>query len=205
MKQNLVKINDIINIYNSYITLLAQFKRDSGSYGIVFHDPSKNRIVQLFDSTFAQVFRETITNFPLGMTTGSIVGLARERTPADIWHSDTIERNISDKNSLHQGIRRIVEKEDGIPVYINSIKVIGNISPALAYALKGNPTEIHQLLQKYNQIQRHILKEISKGKPQQHATTTLKSYSAGEGYKSENRLHTLRARLGALTISPENE
>lgn len=205
MNKKFLKINDIVNVYNSYITLLAQLKKNSGKYGIVFHDPAEQRIVQLFDSAFAQVFREIITNFSVGMTTGSIVGLARERTPADIWHSDTIERNINDKNSLHQGIRRIVEQEDGIPVYVNSIKIIGNISPALAYSLKGSPTEIQQLLQQYNRIQKHILSEISKDKPQQQQAIAHKSYSAGEGYKSENRLHTIRTRLDAMTISPENE
>ena len=199
----LVKINDILNIYNSYITLLAQLKKNSGNFGIVFHDPKEKRIVQLFDSSFAQVFREIVTDFPLGMTTGSIVGLARERTPADIWHSDTIERNIADKNSLHQGIRRIVEKEDGIPVYVNSIKIIGNISPALAYALRGNPTEIRQLLQQYNRIQKSILNEIGKGKPEQRIASARKSYSAGEGYKSENRLLSIQARLDALVPPSE--
>nr|WP_321468433.1 hypothetical protein [uncultured Desulfobulbus sp.] len=203
MNPGLVKINDIVNIYNSYITLLAQLKRDTGNFGIVFHDPQEKRIVQLFDSSFAQVFREIVTDFNVGMTTGSIVGLARERTPADIWFSDTIERTFNDKNSLHQGIRRIVEQEDGIPVFVNSVKVIGNISPALAYALKGNPIEIQQLLQKYNRIQKLILNEIGKGKPLLNQATAIKSYSAGEGYKSENRLHTIRSRLDALTLSPK--
>ncbi len=202
MNPNLIKIDDILNIYNSYITLLAQLKKDSGNFGIVFHDPEKQRIVQLFDSSFTHIFREIVSDFNIGMTTGSIVGLARERTPADIWFSDTIERTFSDKNSLHQGIRRIVEQEDGIPVFVNSVKVIGNISPALAYSLKGNPIEIQQLLQKFNRIQKHIINEISKGKPQLNQAA-LKSYSAGEGYKSENRLQTIRTRLDALTISPE--
>jgi len=206
MNPNLVKINDIFNIYNSYITLLAQLKKDSGNFGIVFHDPVQKRIIQLLDVEFAKNFREIVSDFSLGMTTGSIVGLARERTPADIWHSDTIERNYTDKNSLHQGIRRIVEQEDGIPVFVNSIKVIGNISPALAYSLKGNPTEIQQMLQKYNQVQKHILEQISKGRPDlAHSTppTPTKSYSAGEGYKSENRLHSIRRRIDALTVGTD--
>ena len=199
MTQGLVKIDDILNIYNSYITLFAQSKKDSGNYGIVFHDPVEKRIVQLFDHQFAILFREIITDFPLGMTTGSIVGLARERTPADQWHSDTLERNQQDKNSLHQGIRRIVEQEDGIPVFVNSIQVIGNIAPALAYCLKGNPTRIQNVLHKYAVIQRHILHEISKGKPQPTDNELIRSYSAGEGYKSENRLRSIQARLDALT------
>lgn len=205
MNQGPVKINDILNIHNSYTTLFAQLKQDPGAYGIVYHDPVEKRILQLFDSAFAQVFREIVTDFTVGMTTGSIVGLARERTPADLWHSDTLERSFADKNSLHQGIRRIIEQEDGIPVYVNSIKIIGNISPALAYCLKGNPTEIQRLLQKYHTIQKHIMKEIGKGRPQHAPATAVKSYSAGEGYKSENRLHTIRARLDALTISPTME
>nr|WP_320012957.1 hypothetical protein [uncultured Desulfobulbus sp.] len=200
LTSNLVKINDIINVYNSYITLLAQLKKDSGNLAIVFHDPGQKRIVQLLDGHFAQNFREIVSNFSLGMTTGSIVGLARERTPADIWHSDTIERNYADKNSLHQGIRRIVEKEDGIPVFVHSIKIVGNISPALAYTLKGSPIEIRQMLQRYNSIQKQILEQISKGRPEVTGTRQEKSYSAGEGYKSENRLHSIRNRLDALTV-----
>lgn len=205
MNPSLVKINDILNIYNSYITLFAQLKKNTENYGFVFHDPAENRIIQLFDSAFAQAFREIVADFTLGMATGSIVGLARKRTPADLWHSDTIERNHSDKNSLHQGIRRIIEQEDGIPVYINSIKIIGNISPALAYAVKGNPREIQELLRQCNRIQKHIIREIDKGKPRQSSPALLKTYSAGEGYKAENRLNTIRARLDALTLSPETD
>ena len=205
MNPSLVKINDIVNIYNSYTTLFAQLKKNSRHYGFVFHDPAENRIIQLFDSAFAQSFREIVADFSLGMATGSIVGLARKRTPADLWHSDTIERNHSDKNSLHQGIRRIVEQEDGIPVYLNSIKIFGNISPALAYVLKGNPVEIQQILSKYNRIQKHIIDEIDKGKPRQSSDALLKTYSAGEGYKAENRLNSIRARLDALTLSPKTE
>lgn len=203
MNSNLVKINDIVNIYNSYTTLFAKVKKDSGNFGIVFHDPVEKRIVQLFDASFAGLFREVITDFPLGMATGSIVGLARQRTPADLWYSDTIERDPHDKNSLHQGILRIVEKEDGIPVYMNSIRVIGNISPALAYALKGNPVKIQQILRQYNRIQKHILHEIGKGKPRHNSTAISRSYSAGEGYKAESRLNAIRARLDALSFSPE--
>ena len=198
MTQGLVKIDDILNIYNSYITLFAQSKKDSGNYGIVFHDPVEKRIVQLFDHQFALLFREIITDFPLGMTTGSIVGLARERTPADHWHSDTLERNQQDKNSLHQGIRRIVEQEDGIPVFVNSIQVIGNIAPALAYCLRGTSIQIQGILHKYSAIQRHILHEISKGKPLPPHNELIRSYSAGEGYKSENRIRSIQARLDAL-------
>lgn len=198
MNQGLVKIGDILNIYNSYVTLFAQLKKDSENYSIVFHDPVQKRIIQLFDHQFATLYREIVTDFTLGMTTGSIVGLARERTPADIWQSDTLERNMQDKNSLHQGIRRIVEQEDGIPVFVNSIHIIGNIAPALAYCLRGNSTQIHKILQKYTVIQRQILREISKGKPQPHHNELLRSYSAGEGYKSENRLRSIQARLDAL-------
>lgn len=199
MNAVLVKIEDILNIYNSYIALFAQLKKGSGTFGIVFHDPVEKRIVQLFDHQFATLFREIVTDFSLGMTTGSIVGLARERTPADIWHSDTLERNLQDKNSLHQGIRRIVEQEDGIPVFVNSIHIIGNIAPALAYCLKGNQLKIHHILQKYALIQRHILREISKGKPPPVHEDLSRSYSAGEGYKSENRLRSIQACLDAMT------
>ncbi len=205
MNPSLVTINDIVNIHNSYTTLFAKLNRNPGNFGIVFHDPAEKRVVQLFDSSFAGIFREVITDFPLGMATGSIVGLARERTPADLWHSDTIERDHNDKNSLHQGIRRIVEQEDGIPVYMNSLRVIGNISPALAYSLKGNPVKIQQLLRKYNRIQKHILHEIGKGKPRHNSTAISRSYSAGEGYKAESRLQSIRARLNALSLSPEAE
>lgn len=203
MNQGVVKIGDILNVYNSYITLFAQLKKDSGHYGIVFHDPVEKRIVQLFDHQFAALFWEIISDFSVGMTTGSIVGLARERTPADIWHSDTLERNLQDKNSLHQGIRRIVEQEDGIPVFVNSIHIIGNLAPALAYGLKGNATHIQGILQQYAVIQRHILREISKGKPPPVYNELIRSYSAGEGYKSENRLRSIRARLDALTETKE--
>lgn len=205
MNPDLVKIRDIVNIHNSYITLFARLKQTSGGYGIVFRDPVEKRVIQLFDSVFAGIFKEIVTDFTLGMTTGAIVGLARERTPADLWHSDTIERNLADKNSLHQGIRRIIEQEDGIPVFIKSINIIGNISPALAYCLKGNPTEIQQILHRYHLIQKHIINEITKGKPVPDKRQAVTVYSAGEGYKSENRLHALRARLDALTISPSLE
>ena len=198
MNQRLVKIGDILNIYNSYVTLFAQLQKDSGNYSIVFHDPVEKKIIQLFDHQFATLYKEIVTDFTLGMTTGSIVGLARERTPADIWQSDTLERNMQDKNSLHQGIRRIVEQEDGIPVFVNSIQVIGNIAPALAYCLRGNSIQIQGVLQKYAVIQRQILREISKGKPQPKHNELIRSYSAGEGYKSENRLRSIQARLDAL-------
>jgi hypothetical protein len=139
------------------------------------------------------------------MTTGAIVGLARERTPADFWHSDTLERNLTDKNSLHQGIRRIIEQEDGIPVFINSINIIGNISPALAYCLKGNPTEIQRILNKYHRIQKQIINEITKGRPMPSERPVVSVYSTGEGYKTENRLHALRTRLDSLTTSSSLE
>jgi len=203
MNPNLVKIGDIVNIYNSYITLLAKLDKGSDNFAIVFHDPTQKRIIQLFDSRFSLIFREIVSDFSLGMTTGSIVGLARKRTPEDIWYSDTIERNYSDKNSLHQGIRRIIEKEDGLPVFVNSVKIIGNIAPALSYTLKGTPTEIQQILHKHNRIQKYIINEISKGKPQFNQAERNALHSIGDGYKSDNRLNSIRSRLDALTLSPE--
>jgi len=205
MNTNPVKINDIVNIYNSYITILAKLKNEANGYGIVFHDPIQNKIIQLLDKNFAFLYKQIVSDFALGFATGSIVGLARERTPADQWHSDTIERNVHDKNSLHQGILRIVDKEDGIPVYINSIKIVGNISPALAYSLKGNPTEIQTILNKYKLIQKHIMEKISEGKPEVNPEALLRTYCAGEGFKSESRLHSINRALSNLTASTDKQ
>ena len=188
---------------NSYITILAKLKNETNGYGIVFHDPIQNKIIQLLDKNFAFLYKQIVSDFALGFATGSIVGLARERTPADQWHSDTIERNVHDKNSLHQGILRIVDKEDGIPVYINSIKIVGNISPALAYSLKGNPTEIQTILNKYKLIQKHIMGKISEGKPEVNPEALLRTYCAGEGFKSESRLHSINRALSNLTASTD--
>jgi len=201
MNANLIKLDDIVNVYNSYITIFVRLKNEANGYGIVFHDPIQNKIIQLLDKNFAFLFRQIVSDFSIGSTTGSIVGLARERTPADQWHSDTIERNAHDKNSLHQGILRIVNQEDGIPVYINSIKIIGNISPALAYSLKGNPTEIQAILNRYSLIQKRIAEKIAAGKPDRSPESLTRSYCAGDGFKSESRLNSLNRALNDLSVS----
>mgnify|MGYP000872174955 FL=1 len=204
MNSNLVKINDIVNIYNSYITMFVRLKNEANGYGIVFHDPTQNKIIQLLDKNFAFLFRQIVSDFTIGSTTGSIVGLARERTPADKWHSDTIERSAHDKNSLHQGILRIVDKEDGIPVYINSIKIVGNISPALAYCLRGSSTEIQAILSRYSLIQKHIMEKVSEGKPEINPESLISTYCAGEGFKSESRLSSISRALNDLSVSKES-
>ncbi len=144
MSNKLLTISDIRNIKNSYISILARFKNDISKHVIVYNDHVDEKIIQLFDNDFANLYKQLILDFELGFTIGAIVGIARERTPADKWHSDTIERSMQDKNSMHQGILRIINKEDGIPVYIQSTQTIGNIAPALAY---------HQMRQSYSYSQ----------------------------------------------------
>ena len=203
MENTLLKISDITNIENSYIAILAKFNNDISKYGIIYNDPIEKKRIQLFNSTFAALYKQLIANFHFGFTIGAIVGLARERTPADHWQSDTIERSLHDKNSLHQGILRIITKEDGIPVFINSTRSVGNIAPALAYLQKGNPVEIRKALNKYNLVQANMMAKILEGKPDSINGNLIASYSAGEGYKSASRHKTISSVLDNLTLSKD--
>lgn len=203
MDKTLLKISDITNIENSYIAILAKFNNDISKYGIIYNDPVEKKRIQLFNSTFATLYKQLVANFHFGFTIGAIVGLARERTPADQWQSDTIERSLHDKNSIHQGILRIITKEDGIPVFINSTRSVGNIAPALAYLHKGNPVEIRKALNKYNLVQANMMAKILEGKPACTNENLIASYSAGEGYKSAHRHKTISKVLDNLTLSED--
>jgi hypothetical protein len=140
-----------------------------------------------------------VSNFHAGFTTGAIVGLARERIPSDAWrHSDTIERSLEDKNSIHQGILRIINEEDGIPVFMNSTQVIGNIAPALAYLHRGTPLEIQQALDRCNFIQKSIVAKILEGKPRPPQDVLVNASLVGDGLKSDNRAQSLLRALNAL-------
>lgn len=203
MDNKLLKISDINKIENSYIAILAKFKNEISKYGIIYNDPVEKKVIQLFNNRFAELYRQLILDFNFGFTIGAIVGLARERTPADKWHSDTLERSIQDKNSLHQGILRIINKEDGIPVFITSIQSVGNIAPALGYLHRGNPVEIRKALNKYNLVQANIIAKILEGKPSNDSDSLVTSYSAGEGYKSANRQNSINRVLENLTLSKD--
>ena len=198
MKNTPVTISIIKNIENSYISILAMHRNDKEKHTIVYWDPVEGKIIKLFDSDFGNLYHELVFNFNIGYTVGAIVGLARDRTPKDEWHSDTIERSYFDKNSIHQGILRIINKEDGIPVFVISTKIVGNIGPALAYYQKGNPVEIRKNLNKYNLVQRSIVAKILEGKP---PINKFASYCAGDGYKAANRQHSINMALENL-ISP---
>lgn len=205
MDDKLLKISSISKIENSYITILAKYKNDISKYGIVYTDPVENKLIQLFNDKFAFLYKNLVSDFTLGLTVGAIVGLARERTPADQWYSDTIERSYEDKNSMHQGILRIINKEDGIPVFIKSTQVIGNIAPALAYFFRGNPVEVRQALTRYNLIQKTIMAKILEGKPPIQYEPPMNygrlaaSYCPGDGYKATNRQSAISAALNNLT------
>lgn len=198
-----IKIRDIVKVDNSFITLLARFKSDLNQYGIVYKHPGDKKPIRLFSPEFAWLYKTLVSDFHVGFTTGAIVGLARERTPADVWRSDTIERNLGDKNSLYRGILRIINEEDGLPVFINSTRTIGNIAPALAYLHRGNPLEIQQALDRYNFIQKSIVAKIQEGKPQPADNRLITADLIGDGLKSANRANSISRALDALTLSPE--
>jgi len=203
MRSHGIKIADILKIENSFITLLARFKHDLNRYGIVYMHPGDKKPIQLFSPEFALRYKTLVSDFRVGFTTGAIVGLARERTPADIWRSDTIERNLEDKNSLYRGILRIIDEEDGIPVFMNSTRAIGNIAPALAYMHRGNPLEIQRALDRYNFIQKSIVSKIQEGKPPQANDMLITADLVGDGLKSANRANSISRALDALTLSSE--
>lgn len=196
-----MKISDIVNIENSFITLLARYKGRADAHLIVYKDPVKNMPIQLFSDEFAYMFKMLVSDFRIGFATGAIVGLARERTPADIWRSDTIERSMQDKNSMYQGILRIVTEEDGIPVFVQATSTVGNIAPALGYLHRGNPLAIHKALERYNLIQKSIVARILEGKPEYvHQDTLIAAPSVGDGFKAENRLNSIRKKMDSLHI-----
>jgi len=161
----LIKILDISSIDNSYMPFLVRLKSDINRYAIVYHDHTINKLIQLYDSYFSNIYKQLAFDFNAGVTIGAIVGLAKERTPDEKWHSDTIARSDFDKNSIHQGILRIIKQEDGIPVFIAQTKIVGNIAPALAYCLKGNHVDICNALNKHNFVQKNIVAKILEGKP----------------------------------------
>jgi hypothetical protein len=197
-----VKISDIQKIENSLITLLVQDRKDANKYGIVYINPSDKKPVQLFSSEFASRFKALVTNFHEGFATGAIVGIARERTPADAWHSDTIERSIIDKNSIYRGILRIINEDDGLPVFIKSTSTVGNIMPALEYLHKGNPLEVKKALDHYSFIQKSIVSRITAGKPQIPQESLFIGDQVGDGVKSEMRAKAFNKALESLQYSP---
>lgn len=204
MNSKLLKISDLVEINNSLITVLAKYRSDSSRFGIIYRDPESLKLVQLFSNEFALAFKRLVTNFEVGLTTGAIVGMARTRTPADKWLSDTIERSMHDKNSIHQGILRIINQEDGIPVFIQSTSTVGNVSPALAYLHRGNPVEIKKNLDRYKLIQKNILMKILEGKPLGPHSRLDAAYCSGEGFKAENRHDVITRRLEGLTLPSDD-
>jgi len=201
MKLKKIQILDLANLENSLITILARYKKDRNRFGIFYRDPESAKLIQLFSNEFSQAFKALVSDLGAGRATGTIVGRARTRTPADVWHSDTIERSRDDKNSIYRGIARIITKEDGIPVFIGSTAIIGNIAPAMGYFLRGNPTKIRSSLNKHNLIQKTILWKIQEGKPQDSLDHLTSYYCAGEGFKSDNRLNAICRRMDKLTLS----
>ena len=164
-----------------------------------------NKIIKIFNSAFASLYKDITSNFKLGFSIGAIVGLLRERTPEDKWRSDTIERSSYDKNSIYEGILRIINKEDGIPVFINSSQTIGNVAPALAYLHSSrNSVQIHKTLNVYNFVQKNIIEKILKGKPQQDDDNIIGSYCAGDGFKSENRKRSISGAMDKINLSNES-
>jgi hypothetical protein len=198
-----LKIADILKVENSFITLLARHKSDVNKYGIVYRYPGEEKSVQLFSPEFAFLYKRLVSDFQVGFTTGAIVGLARERTPADVWRSDTIERSIKDKNSIYRGILRIIDEEDGIPVFMHSTCTIGNIAPALAYFQRGNPLEIQRALDRYNVIQKSIVAKILAGKPRKPKEVLVAADLVGDGLKSDSRARAISRALDALNFSPK--
>jgi len=206
MEPHGIKIADILKIDNSFVTLLARFKNEfnNNKYGIVYMHPGDKKPIQLFTPEFAYMYKTLVSNFHVGFTTGAIVGLARERTPADAWRSDTLVRSLRDKNSIYQGILRIINEEDGIPVFMRSTSVVGNIAPALGYLHRGNPLEIQKALDRYNFIQKSIVDKIEEGKPRQTKKDILIGADlVGDGLKSDNRARSISRALDSLTLSPE--
>ncbi|WP_310599211.1 hypothetical protein [Desulfobulbus sp.] len=193
MESTKIRIADILQLDNSFITLFARLGKDLNRYGIVYMHPGDTRAVQLFSSEFAFHYKMLASDFRAGFTAGAIVGLARERTPADKWSSDTLERSMQDKNSIYRGILRIIVEEDGIPVFMNSTSIIGNVAPALAYFHRGNPVKIHQALNRYNNIQKSIVSQISAGKP---LAPDLRS----ESRKTINRVKSINRAFDALRL-----
>lgn len=199
-----IKIRDILTIESSCITLLARFRGDEHRYGIVYMPPGTTKPVQVFPSTFASLFHTLVSDFEIGFTTGAIVGLARERNPADAWRSDTIERSIQDKNSIYRGILRIVNEEDGIPVFMQATKAIGNIAPALAYFHRGNSLEIQQTLDRYNGIQKSIVSKVQERKPRMTGNDTLIGSRLGnDGFKLDNRASAINRALGGVSSTTQ--
>lgn len=196
-----IKIADILKIENSFITLLARFKSDLNKLGIVYLHPGDKKPMQLFSPEFAALYTTLVSDFHVGFTTGAIVGLARESTPADAWKSDTIERNFQDKNSLHQGILRIINEEDGIPVFMHRTCAIGNIAPALGYLFRGNHQEVQKALDRYNCIQKSIVAKILEGKPSQPSDLLINASMVGDGLKSDRRASAISKALDSLTLS----
>ena len=203
MEPHTITIADILRIDNSFITLLARFKNDLNKYGIIYMHPGGKKPIQLFNPEFAFLYKNLVSDFQVGFTTGAIVGLARERTPADVWRSDTIERSLQDKNSIYRGILRIIDEEDGIPVFMQSTRAIGNIAPALAYFHRGNPLEIQKVLDQYNVIQKSIVAKIQEGKPRQPKDVVIAADLVGDCLKSDNRANSIRRALDALTLSSD--
>lgn len=201
MKPKKIQITDLANLDNSLITILARFKNDPNRFGIFYRDSESTKLIQLLSDEFAQAFKALVSDQGAGRATGAIVGKARARISTDLWNSDTIERSTHDKNSIYRGIVRIIDKEDGIPVFIRSTSTIGNIAPALGYFLKGNPTKIRTHLAKHILVQKNILWKIEEGKPQDRLDHLSACYCAGEGFKSDNRLDTIRRRMDKLTYS----
>jgi len=201
MNPKKIQISDLANLENSLITILARYKNERNRFGIVYRDPESAQLIQLFSDAFALAFKALVADQSVGRVTGAIVGKARTRTPADHWNSDTIERSIHDKNSIYRGITRIISKEDGIPVFIGSTSTVGNLSPALGYFLRGNPIKIRRHLDQHNLIQKNILWKIEEGRPLDSLDHLATCYCAGEGFKSDNRLDTIRRRMDKLTFS----
>lgn len=200
MNPKLLKISDLVEVDNSLITILAKYRSDSSRFGIIYRDPESLKLIQLFSSEFALAYKRLVANFEAGLATGAIVGMARTRTPADKWFSDTIERSMQDKNSIHQGILRIINQEDGIPVFIQSTSTVGNISPALAYLRRGNPVEIRKNLDRYKLIQKNILLKILEGKPLGPHPALDATCCASEGFMAESRNTVISRRLEGLTL-----
>ncbi|MDR2551017.1 MAG: hypothetical protein LBD10_12545 [Desulfobulbus sp.] len=193
MESTKIRIADILQLDNSFITLFARLGKNSNRYGIVYMPPGSTRPMQLFSSEFAFHYKNLASDFQAGFTAGAIVGLARERTPADKWRSDTLERSMQDKNSIYRGILRIIVEEDGIPVFMNSTSIIGNIAPALAYFHRGNPVKIQQSLDRYNDIQKSIVAQITAGRP-------LAPELRSESRKTINRVRSINKAFDTLRL-----
>jgi len=206
--------DELLKTKEPVVPLLAYAAKKSQStkeLGIFYFSHRKQLIKRIFDTTFARLMLDNLTEFESGKQNLIISGVVRPSLPRQLekWSGDTIVRLDQTPYSVYKGVLSIVGKNDGLPVVCaTNNQVIGDIVPGIKKIVQGQrPVKIYQAIKQLEFIQVKITDVIgSKSSNTTNQTSpqqkdTLQKFEENVSFACDNdkiqaRLRSLKQTLG---------